>query len=197
MERGNRQDLIAEIGDLSDAGAIVDILFLDSENNVVYTAKNSVFAEERFTLTRCHSQREYYLSAADPRIVFMPVEHGEIIFSLIFSNTFSKDDHDKYEGSGNKTVDLLIHLGETKDKSRIFLISAGEEVPRGKVTLYAIIVIVLLFFLINQVLLALWAYQNALKKKLSPLFWGILVLCTGTIGALIYILYKRRYRHKK
>lgn len=197
MEEGNRQKLIGEVEELADADGVVDILFLDSENNVTYTAKNSAFAEEHFTLIRCHSQREYYLSATDSRIVFMPVEHGEIVFSLIFSNTFSSDDHDKYEGSSNKTVDLLIHLGETDDESRILIISAGEEVTGGKLTLYAIIVIILLFFLVNQVLLALWAYQNALKKNLSPLFWGILVLCTGTIGALIYILYKRRYRHKK
>lgn len=197
IETGTEQDVSAAIDQLASFPGVVDVIFLDSKNHVTKTWKHSPFAKGVFSLIRCKSQREYYLSATDPRVVFMPVEHGEIIFTLIFSSTFSHDDRDPYEGSCNKTIHLLLNLGELNTKSRIFLISTGEEIPYGKGTIYGVILVILLFLFVNQVLLALWGYQNALKAKLSPIFWGLLLLLSGTIGALIYLLYKRRYCHIK
>ncbi|HMM06722.1 MAG TPA: hypothetical protein PKD52_08670 [Clostridiales bacterium] len=197
LEKGNEQGVSAAIDQLAAFPDVVDVVFLDGENHVTRTWKHSRFAKENFSLMRCTSQREYYFSANDPQVVFMPVEHGEIVFTLIFSSTFSHDDRDPYEGSCNKTVNLLLNLGEQNATSRIFLISTGDEIPYGKGTIYGVILVILFFLLVNQVLLALWAYQNALKAKLSPVFWGLVVLFSGTIGALIYLLYKRRYRHIK
>ncbi len=197
IETGNEQEISTAIDPLAAFPCVVDVVFLDSENHVTKTWKHSPFAKDDFSLIRCASQREYYLSTTDLQVVFMPVEHGEIIFTLIFSSTFSPDDRDPYEGSCNKTVYLLLNLGEQSAKSRIFLISTGDEIPYGKGTIYGVILVILLFLFVNQVLLALWAYQNALKAKLSPVFWGLLVFLSGSVGALIYLLYKRRSCHIK
>jgi len=197
IETGNLQGVSADIEKLAAFPDVIDVIFLDSENHVTKTWKHSRFAKEDFALIRCESQREYYLSAVDPRVVFMPVEHGEMIVTLIFSSTFSHNGRDINEGSCNKTVNFLLNLGELNAESRIYLIDTGEEIPCGKGAVYAVILVILLFLFVNQVLLALWAYQNALKTKLSPIFWGTLVLLSGTVGVLIYLLYKRRYRHIK
>ena len=41
------------------------------------------------------------------------------------------------------------------------------------------------------VLVALWMYQNAARRKLSPLYWGLIGLFTSLIGLIVYKIYKR------
>jgi len=50
---------------------------------------------------------------------------------------------------------------------------------------------IMLFFMIYWILVALWVYKNALKPKLNATIWGIIVLFTNLAGLFVYLIYKQ------
>jgi len=50
-----------------------------------------------------------------------------------------------------------------------------------------IIVLVILFFVIG-LLLAIWVYKDAKKRDMNAAVWLLIVLVTGCIGCIIYLV---------
>jgi len=50
-----------------------------------------------------------------------------------------------------------------------------------------IIVLVILFFVIG-LLLAIWVYRDAKKRDMNAAVWLLIVLLTGCIGCIIYLV---------
>lgn len=175
---------------------VVDILILDSNNHVTYSAKNSKFATGQFNLAKGGEDRDYLVSSADSNVVFKYVKDDDFMLNSVFHTDFG-DIKDEYKDKSffendfnNKMVYMLSFLGNKNSSSKIYIISNPTTVAGGTLTLKIIAAIAILFFMVYWVLVALWAYQNAAKSKLYPLSWGIIVLLTNVAGIIVYQLYK-------
>lgn len=176
---------------------VVDILILDSSNHVLYSAKNSAFAQGQFNLTKSEEDQDYFVSDANPDVVFKYVKGDEFMLDSVFNTDFgiirSQYDDDVFfeRGFSNKTVYMLSYLREKNSGSKIYMINDPTSVAGGMPTLTIVATVAVLLFMIYWVLLALWACQNALRSKLYPLFWGVIVLLTNVAGVIVLLLYKR------
>ncbi len=196
-EEANAAAMKTEIDKLASASSdVVDILMLDSSNNVTYSAKGSVFSKGQFELTRAENEKDYLVSKENADVVFKYVRGENFMLNSVFNTDFGKV-RDEYRdesffenGFGNKTVYMLGFLGEKNSDSKIYIISSPTTVVGGSLMLKIIATVGILFFMVYWVLLALWAWQNAAKSKLYPLFWGIIVLLTNIAGVIVYQLYK-------
>ncbi|MEA5038265.1 MAG: zinc ribbon domain-containing protein [Clostridiaceae bacterium] len=197
-EKQDATNLQTELDKLASSSSdVVDILMLDSSNNVVYSAKNSEFSAGQFNLSRAGANKEYLISDTDSNVVFKYVRDDEFMLNSVFNTDFGKI-RDEYRDVsffendfGRKTVYILSFLGEKDSGSKIYIISSPTTVAGGVLTLKIVMTVAVLFFMIYWVLVALWAYQNAAKSKLYPVFWGIIVLLTNVVGIIVYLLYKR------
>lgn len=199
-EHSDVQGLQAKIDKLANSSPdVVDILMLDSTNNVLYSAKNSEFGSGQFNLSRSKEDRNYLLSDINENVVFKYVRGEEFMLASVFNRNFDdiKDEYDDESffeyGFSNKTVYMLNYLGEKDSGNKVYIISDPTTVAGGMLTLKIVVTIAMLFFMIYWVLLALWTYQNAAKAKLSPRYWGGIVLLTNIAGVIVYLLYKSDY----
>lgn len=182
----------------ASSGDVVDILILDSENNVTYSANGSEFGKAtQFNLSRTTEEKSYLVSETNPDVVFHFVKGDEFMLTSVFNNTLDDVGHD-YEddsfyqnGFNNKTVYLLGYLGNRDTGERIYYIKDSVPVANGELVLEIDAAAVMFFFMLYWVLLALGVYQNALKAKMHAVYWGIVVLITNLAGFLVYVLYKR------
>lgn len=196
-EKQDAASLQTELSKLaSSSNDVVDILMLDSGNRVTWSAKNSEFSKGEFKLTRAGEEKDYLVSAQDDSAVFKYVKGDDFMLNAVFNTDFGeirneyRDENFFDSALSGKTVYMLSFLGERSGSNRIYIISSPTAVAGGALTLKLIAVVGILFFMVYWVLLALWAYQNALKAKLYPLFWGIIVLLTNIAGVIVYQIYK-------
>ena len=197
-ESNDTAKLKTEIDKLAAAsGDVVDILILDDSNNVSYSAKNSPFSKGSFALQKAGDDRDYLVSKTDDSVVFKYVKGDEFMLNSVFTHDYGEirdeyDDESFFEtGHAARTVYMLSFIGDRHSGSKVYIISSPTTVPGGAVTVRAIETVGMLLFMAYWVLLALWAYQNALKAKLSAPLWGIVVLLTNLAGVLVLVLYKR------
>ncbi|MDD4431661.1 MAG: zinc ribbon domain-containing protein [Bacteroidales bacterium] len=197
-EKSNASNLTAEIDKLAaSSDDVIDILVLDSSNNVTYSAKNSEFGTGQFNLTRAGEDKNYLVSDTNDSVAFKYVKGEEFMLASVFNRNFGdiRDEYDEESffetGYSNKTVYMLSFLGEKDSGNKIYIISDPTTVTGGALTLKIVTSAAMLLFMVYWVLLALWAFQNASKSKLYPLFWGIIVLLTNIAGVIVYLLYKR------
>lgn len=195
---GYSPNLQSEIDKLASASTdVVDILMLDSSNNVTYSVKKSEFAAGQFNLTKTGEDKNYFTSTANSSVVFKYVKGEEFMMTSVFNRDFGdiKDEYNNesffQNGFSNKTVYMLSYLGEKDSGVKVYIISNPTSVAGGMLTLKIVASIAMFLFMLYWVLLALWVYQNAAKAKLYPLFWGIIVLFTNLAGVIVYQLYKR------
>lgn len=179
------------------SGDIVDILAVDSNGKVTYSAKDSVFATDSFTLTKIGDEKKYLASEAQPDSVFQYVKNDEFMLNSIVNQDFGKiredyDDDSMFENSlSSKTVYMLSCIRHHGSDAEIYVISVPTSVPGGMTALKVTAALAMLFFCIYWVLIALWMYKDAAKSKLSPLYWGLIGLFTNIIGLIVYKIYKR------
>jgi hypothetical protein len=196
-EHSDAQALQTEIDKLAANSAdVVDILILDSENNVTYSAKNSEFGSGQLNLARTGKDGDYLVDQAHSNAVFRFAKGDEYLLSSVFQHDFGRI-HDEYDesffeqASSDQTVYMLGFLGNRETGSKVYTISMPSSVAGGELTLTLVATAAMLMFMLYWVLVALWAYQSARKAKLYPLFWGLVVLVTNVAGVAVYLLYKR------
>lgn len=180
----------------SSASDVVDVLVLDNENQVLYSAKNSRFARGPFNLSKSSEDNHYLVSDIDSNIVFKYVKGDEFMFTSVFHDDLAKiiDEYDSgsfFEyGFSNKTVYMISYLGEKDSGNKIYIINNPTSVTGGMFILKITASAAMFFFMLYWVLLAVWVWQDAAKAKLYPLFWGVIVLFTNIAGVMIYHFYK-------
>lgn len=198
VEKKAAPALQGELDKLASASSdVVDILILDSGNHVTYSTNRSEFSTGPFNLSRSGENRTYLVSDANAGVVFRAVKSDEFMLNSVFNHDFGEiqDEYDNESffehDAGSKTVYLLSFLGDKNSGSKIYIISNPTSVAGGMLTLKVVACVAMLLFMAYWVLLALWAYQNASRAKLYPLFWGVIVLLTNLAGVMVYQLYKR------
>lgn len=194
-DASNLQSAIDKLA--ASSSDVVDILILDNNNNVAYSAKGSEFAQGQFNLSKAGDDRNYLVSDINSDIVFKYVKGEEFMLKSVFNHDFGDikseyNDSNFFEhGFPNKTIYMLSYLGNMDGGSKVYIISNPTSVEGGMLTLKIVASTAMFFLMLYWVLLALWVYQNAAKAKLYPLFWGVIVLFTNIAGLIVYQLYKR------
>ena len=54
--------------------------------------------------------------------------------------------------------------------------------------LYLIIIVLVIVFFVVGLLLAIWVYKDAKKRDMNAAVWLLIVLLTGCIGCIIYLV---------
>ena len=63
------------------------------------------------------------------------------------------------------------------------------QLPEGYLeTFITVLIVVLVIFLIITILLAVWVYKDAKKRDMNAAVWLLIVLLTGCIGCIIYLI---------
>lgn len=199
LEKVNRSDdLHTAVDNTAAASAdVVDVLILDNNNRVTYSAKNSEFASGSLELTRVGDEKKYLASAQHPDAVFQYVKSEEFMVNSIINKDFGKirsdyDDDSAFDSAlSAKTVYMLSRIGVYDSQSKIYVITIPTSVPGGMTAIKVTAALAMLFFCVYWVLIALWMYKDAAKCRLSGLYWGIIGLFTNIVGLVVYKLYKR------
>lgn len=205
LETGNHnlENIKEEIKDMSDNSEdVVDVLILDKENKIVYSSKNSEFAnEEKFTLNKADNMtNDYFVNPNNDTAIFRLTTNKELIINTVLSNfdtEIQKESEDQifYESDfDSKQVYLLSYIANHDTGEKIYFINEIHPVQNGEMYIKVTLAIMMFFFMIYWVLLALYIYQNALKSKLNPYLWGGITLITNIAGVIIYIIYKQNQK---
>ena len=177
-------------------GDVIDVLVLDGENNVTYSAKKSEFKAGVLQLTKAGSEKKYLVSAKHPDAVFRYVKSDEFMLNSIVNKDFGKirddydDERDFETDLSSKTVYMLSRIG-LRDGGKVYVITVPSSVAGGKAALKVTAALTVLFFGVYWALIALWMYKDAAKRKLSPFYWGLIGLFTNVVGLVVYKIYKR------
>ena len=181
----------------SASADVVDVLILDENNQVTYSAKNSEFADGTLDLIKSGSEKKYLTSPAHPDAVFQYVKGEEFMLNSIINKDFGKirsdyDDDSAFESSlSAKSSYMLSRIAVHSGESKIYVITVPTSVPGGITALKVTAALAMLFFCVYWVLIALWLYKDAAECRLSSLYWGLIGLFTNLIGLIVYKIYKR------
>ena len=198
LEEAKTQEALRTAADKTAAASedVVDILVVDENHQVLYSAKDSKFAAGPLTLTKVGDAKKYLASADYPDAVFLQVKGDEFMLNSIVSHDFGKirseyDDESAFEnGLSAKTVYMLNRIQVRKAGGTAYVITRPTSVPGGETALKVTAALAMLLVCVYWVLVALWMYRDAARCKLSPLYWGLIGLFTNLIGLIVYKIYK-------
>ena len=199
LEEAKTQEALRTAADKTAAASedVVDILVVDENQQVLYSAKDSKFAAGPLTLTKVGDAKKYLASADYPDAVFLQVKGDEFMLNSIVSHDFGKirseyDDESAFEnGLSAKTVYMLNRVQARKAGGTAYVITRPTSVPGGETALKVTAALAMLLVCVYWVLVALWMYRDAARCKLSPLYWGLIGLFTNLIGLIVYKIYKQ------
>lgn len=181
---------------------VVDVIILDKENNIIYTSKNSEFSkQEKFVLNKADNMSNgYFVNSNNDNIVFRLTTNKELIINTVLSNFDTEiqreyKDQVFYESNfDSKKIYLLSYTANESTGEKIYFINEIHPVQNGKTYIKTSLAIIMFFFMIYWILLALYIYQNALKSRLNPYLWGGITLLTNIAGVIIYCIYKQNLK---
>ena len=198
LEEAKTQEALRTAADKTAAASedVVDILVVDENQQILYSAKDSKFSAGPLTLTKVGDAKKYLASADYPEAVFLQVKGDEFMLNSIVSHDFGKirseyDDESAFEnGLSAKTVYMLNRVQARKADGTAYVITRPTSVPGGETALKVTAALAMLLVCVYWVLVALWMYRDAARCKLSPLYWGLIGLFTNLIGLIVYKIYK-------
>lgn len=180
----------------SASADVIDVLILDENNIVTYSAKNSEFAVGKMELVRAETEKKYLISDSHPNAAFRYVKSEEFLLKSIISKDFGKirseyDDESAFENSlSSKSIYMLSRVGIRGGNGSIYVITVPTSVPGGMAAVKVTAATAMLFFCAYWVLIALWMYRDAAAVGLSPMYWGLIGLLTNVVGLIVYKIYK-------
>lgn len=181
----------------SASSDMVDVLIVNEDDAVTYSAKGSQFSHGIFKLSKVGDEKKYLASSQYPSAIFQYVKSGEFMINSIISKDFGEisseyDEDSLFESSiSAKNIYMLSCIKTHQSGGKVYVITVPTSVPGGMTALKATAALAMLFFCVYWVLLALWMYKDAASHKLSPLYWGLIGLFTNLIGLIVYKIYKR------
>ncbi len=200
LEESAEKDDVSKVKTAIDKTAsassdVTDILMLDKNNNVIYSAKGSEFASGNLELKKAGDEKKYLVSADFPDTVFKYVKNDEFMLNSIINKDFGKirDDYDddSFYDSGMSDRNVFMISCIKNQANKIYVISAPTSVSGGMTALKITAAAAMFFFMIYWVLVAMWMYKDASKSKLPAVLWGLIGLFTNLIGLIVYKIYKR------
>lgn len=191
----NEEKVKSKINNLSqNSNDIVDILILNSNNKIKYSS-NGKYTDE-LLLESVSGEKDYYLNNNNSTLFKLIKGKNLAIQSFLseeyIAEYFDSDNDAFYEASFNTKNNYYIAYAINKySKDKLYFIIDLTPVSGGALCLKIDLVILVFYFMLYWIILALMIYQNALKINLNPYFWGGITLLTNIVGAIIYLIYKK------
>lgn len=199
-ERVDISDIKTDISSLAkNSEDIVDILILDNQNKILFSAKGSDFShEEAFNLELRNTGKDEYLTyIQNPDISFRLMRKEKLILSTVLleneertqkrfsDDTFFENNHI------NKKIYMLSYAVNDTSGDKVYFISDIQPVKNSRILIATIAAVLILLLMLYLVLVALWVYQDARKSRVNAMLWGILTLFTNLAGLFVYLIYKQ------
>lgn len=178
---------------------VVDILILDNNNNIIYSAKGSEFAKDKeFKLKQKKDGDYYYFTySKDKNITFKLTKRDELMLSAVWVD-HNRQIQNNYRDNiffekniSAKKIYLLCYTFDKNTGDKIYFINDIHSVPNGPLYINIVFAVLLLILLLYWVLVAFWVYQDARKSKINYFLWGMIVLITNIAGLFVYLIYKQ------
>ena len=197
VQNMNEENIQTKADQLADSSSnLIDVLVLNGENEVLYSAKQSEFSSGKLSLSPLEDKNSYLTNNIDGNVVFKFVKGEKFLLTSVFDFSFEEiqkdyaDESFYEENYSEKTLYMLTYLVSGNGEYKIYIISNPYTTEGGELVLSIAAAIGVLIIMIYWVLLALWVYQNSMRAKLKPFFWGTVVLITNIAGLLVYLMYK-------
>lgn len=175
---------------------VVDIMILSSNNKVLFSANQSDYSSSNFDLKRLDNDGAYLITGKKDSTVFKNIKKDEFLLDSIFNTDYVEDGTDYAntyfyeENSSTTNVYLLNCFGQDSAGNKGYIILNPMKVTNGTMMLKIDATAAILALMIYWVMLALWVYHDAAKKKMVAVFWGFIVLLTNIVGLLVYYYYQ-------
>jgi hypothetical protein len=179
---------------------IADILILNNENNILFSANNSELAQNGSLELIGGKGNGFLCDKTNPDVYFRLVKNDNILSlkDLIGrDNKVEQDYNDEYFYENNfnaKEIYLLSYAADKSSGDKIYFISDIQPVANGDFYVKAAAALVMLFFMIYWVFTAFWVYADALKSKLNASIWGIITLFTNLAGLFVYLILRQGFQ---
>lgn len=181
---------------------LVDILILDGENRILFSAKHSDLSRKgSLNLAAESGEKNRYLAdPEDPDVHFRLTEGDQLEVSkemLGIDEETEREDQDRYfyeKNYNRRKIYLLSYLADGSSGNKVYFISDVRPVAGGRFYLKAAAALAALIFMVYWVLLALWVYARALKAKMNAAVWGMIALFTNLAGLFVFLLYRQGRR---
>ena len=203
VEDSNAQDTLNFKNDLKTFAEkstdIYDILILDNNNKIIFTAKNSdLSSSTAFTLVPGQNEKNNYFTLSEKgEVSFKLVDDEDMILFGILSDharELERESNDSLfykSGYQQTSMYLLSYIVSRRTGEKIFFIKNNTVIPNGALSLKIVAALAALFFMLYWVLTALWVYKYAGKAKLNAPLWGLITLFTNIAGLFIFLIYRQ------
>jgi len=177
---------------------IKDVILLSSDNTVVYSSKKSnVSRNNKLTLHYSNIKQKYLVDNNNPHIFYKLVKPERILLSK--KSIKKTDDINEeiqneffYDKNFNENkVYLLSYIADTTNGMKIFIINDIKAIPHAERILEIMGFILIIFFAIYWLGVALWVYKDASKIKATPIQWALVAIFTNLAGLIIYLIFKQ------
>ncbi len=197
------ENLKPELNNLANKlSDMVDILILNGQNQILFSAKNSDLSKKGILeLTTNSGRRSHFLTDREnPDVYFRLMKGGNLTLPMTMLGVENEVEHeyeDRYFYENNfdaKKLYLLSYITDRASGYKIYFISNVQPVVNGKFYLKVVAAFAVLFFMLYWVLLALWVYAQALRSKLNAAMWGIITLFTNLAGLFVFLIYRQGHQ---
>lgn len=179
----NKEKLYNKINNLQKSSKdIIDIVIID-KNNITYTS-NKIYQNN---LTSINNSNKYYTDS-DNNIYKLDTKK-EFIYDLFNIKKETKENYYNEFQLNNVNDYTINYLKNRNTNEKIIIVTNISLITNSEKYLKISLSIIILFFMLYWIIVALMIYQNALKLKTNAFFWGIITLLTNIIGVIIYLIY--------
>jgi hypothetical protein len=206
--RSEQKDLATDFAAAYDD--VVDVLILDKNNTITFSAKNSAIAKagalnlesvndtekiddggSKWSQLKNQTNNVYLTDPTQPGIYYKVKERGSFGTRNTFGSGYGNYGDRKFYESANKTVYSLSYVLNRNTGEKTYFILSPSPMVYSSAYIIGTASITALLVLAYFVLVALYVYQDAKKSKQNATIWGIFTLFTNLWGLVIYFLYKR------
>lgn len=178
----NKNNLEDKINNLSkSSNDIIDVVILN-KNNIIYTTNNFYKNE----LTSINNTNNYY---TDFNNIYVLDTKEEFILDLFNIKKENKNDYYDNFKITNEDKYTINYLENKYTNEKIIIVSKISYIKDIHKYLKISLAILMLFFMLYWLIVALMIYQNALNLKINAYLWGGITLLTNFIGVIIYLIY--------
>lgn len=183
--KDNLMSSMKKLGNISND--IVDVVLVD-KGGINYSI-NSFYTND---LESINNTNNYYKDSNNN--IYLLEDNEAFIKDLFNIKEYNKNDYynDFLINTDKSRLFTITYLNNKELNEKLIVISKITNVKDGEYYLKISASILMLFFMLYWVMVALMIYQNARKLKLNAYFWGIVTLFTNIFGVLAYIIYNKK-----
>lgn len=179
---------------------IRDVLLLDKENSIVYSSKNSGLGKgDKLVLSKAKDNEKFLQDVNSPGIYYKVLRPKSLLVKELYRNAkdIKKEFADSffyYTGYNTQKVYFLNYFADKQNGMKIFVISDIKTIPYAERLLESAGALTMIILGFYWILLALWVYKDANRRKQNAALWGLLILLTNLVGVIVYAIYKQNNR---